>query len=84
MLESKKRPGDLSQLAYRIMFESSGQAEFNPGQPNPLAPSENASAIALERLGGIVNGGGSKAGAPSPKRRSQIAAKAAAKRWGKK
>lgn len=48
------------------------------------APQEkNAAAVALGRLGGL-KGGAARAKALSKKRRSEIAKKAAAKRWGKK
>lgn len=76
---SKKRPRDPNQLAYQIMLESTGQAEkFTPGEKP-----KNPAAVALGRLGGL-KGGAARAAKLSPKKRSQIAAKAAAKRWGKK
>ncbi|MGA7239768.1 MAG: hypothetical protein WBY44_29075 [Bryobacteraceae bacterium] len=81
---SKKRPRDPNQLAYQIMLESTGQAEpFNPKQPKPVDPSKNPHAVALGRLGGL-KGGMARAAALGPKKRSQIAAKAAKARWGKK
>jgi hypothetical protein len=81
---SKKRPRDPNQLAYQIMLESTGQAEkFNPEQPKPIDPSKNPHAVALGRLGGL-KGGVARAAALGPRKRSQIAAKAAKARWGKK
>ena len=81
---SKKRPRDPNQLAYQIMLESTGQAEkFNPEQPKPIDPSKNPHAVVLGRLGGL-KGGAARAAALAPRKRSQIAAKAAKARWGKK
>jgi hypothetical protein len=80
---SKKRdprPRDPNQRAFQIMLESTGQApKTNP----PSEPPKNAHAVALGRLGGL-KGGNARAAALSPKKRSQIAAKAAKARWGKK
>lgn len=76
---SKMRPRDPNQLAYRIMLESTGQA---PKTEPPTERPKNPAAVALGRLGGL-KGGAARAAALSPKKRSQIAAKAAAKRWGK-
>jgi hypothetical protein len=81
---SKKRPRDPNQLAYQIMLESTGQAEkFNPEQPRPVDPAKNVHAVALGRLGGL-KGGAARAEALSPRKRSQIAAKAAKARWEKR
>jgi hypothetical protein len=81
---SKKRPRDPNQLAYQIMLEATGQApKFNPNQPDPIDPSKNPHAVALGRLGGL-KGGTARAAALGPRKRSQIAAKAAKARWGKK
>ena len=46
-------------------------------------PEKNPAAVALGRLGGL-KGGAARAKALSAKKRSEIAKKAAAKRWGKK
>jgi hypothetical protein len=84
---SKKRPRDPNELAYQIMLESTGQAEpFSPIMDSadiPVDPSKNPNAVALGRLGGL-KGGAARAAALSPRKRSQIAAKAAKARWGKK
>ena len=74
---SKTRPRDPNQLAYRIMLESTGQA---PKTPPPIAKPKNPAAVALGRLGGL-KGGAARAAALSPRKRSQIAAKAAKVRW---
>jgi len=81
---SKKRPRDPNQLAYQIMLESTEQAtKFTPGEPKPIDPSKNPHAVALGRLGGL-KGGTARAAKLGPRKRSQIAAKAAKARWGKK
>jgi hypothetical protein len=81
---SKKRPRDPNQLAYQIMLESTGQApQFKPEAEKPADPSKNPHAVALGRLGGL-KGGAAWAEALSPRKRSQIAAKAARARWGKR
>jgi hypothetical protein len=81
---SKKRPRDPNQLAYQIMLESTGQSpKYTPGTEKPADPTKNPNAVALGRLGGL-KGGAARAAALSPRRRSQIAAKAAKARWGKK
>jgi hypothetical protein len=80
---SKIRPRDPNQLAYQIMLESTGQApKFNPEQPKPIDSSKNPHAVALGRLGGL-KGGLARATALGPRKRSQIAAKAAKARWSK-
>jgi hypothetical protein len=81
---SKKRPRDPNQLAHQIFLESIGEApKFIPDQPKPIDPTKNPNAVALGRLGGL-KGGAARAAALSPKKRSQIAAKAAQARWRKK
>lgn len=72
------RPRDPNELAHRVFLESIGEAE-KTAPPKP----KNPNAVALGRLGGL-KGGAARAAALSPKKRSQIAAKAAAKRWEKK
>ena len=76
---SKKRPRDPNQLAYQIMLESTGQAP----KYEPEVKEKNPAAVALGRLGGL-KGGSARAAALSPRKRSQIAAKAARTRWKKK
>jgi len=80
---SKKRPRDPNQFAYQIMLESTGQAQkFNP-EEKLADPTKNPHAVALGRLGGL-KGGAARAAKLGPRKRSQIAAKAAKARWGKK
>jgi len=77
---SSKRPRDPNELAHRIFLESIGEA---PKTEPPAVKAKNPAAVALGRLGGL-KGGAARAASLSPRKRSQIAAKAAAKRWGKK
>jgi len=74
---SKKRPRDTNQLAYQVMLESTGQA---PKYEPPAEPVKNPAAVELGRLGGL-KGGNARAAKLSPRKRSQIAAKAAKARW---
>jgi hypothetical protein len=81
---SKVRPRDPNQLGLRIIQEATGQVEkYDPLAEKPVDPAKNPHAVALGRLGGL-KGGVARAAALGPKKRSQIAAKAAAKRWEKK
>ena len=83
---SKIRPRDPNQLAYRIIQEATGQVppKYDPNEvkAKPVDPAKNPNAVALGRLGGL-KGGAARAASLSPKKRSQIAAKAAKARWGK-
>jgi len=63
------------------MLESTGQAEpFQPGQSDRP---KNPAAVLLGRLGGL-KGGAARAAKLTPRKRSQIAARAAKARWSKK
>lgn len=79
MKKPKKLPRDVSQLAKRIVELSTAD------EPEPVeeAPAKNPHAVALGKLGG-AKGGPARAKALSPKKRSEIAKKAAAARWKKK
>jgi hypothetical protein len=80
MPDKPTRPRDPNELAYQIMLESTGQVpKVNPPAPKP----KNPAAVELGRLGGL-KGGAARAAKLSPKKRSQIAAKAAKTRWGSK
>lgn len=69
-----KRPRDVNQLAKSIVDEATGQTEaLPPDTRDPLA-------VELGRRGGL-KGGKARAAKLSPERRSEIAKKAAAKRW---
>jgi len=84
MLERSKkrdpRPRDPNQRAFQIILEATGQA---PKTEPPAEEKKNPHAVALGRLGGlrIVK---KKTASLTPRKRSQIAAKAAKTRWGKK
>jgi hypothetical protein len=81
---SKVRPRDPNQLGLRIIQEATGQVpKYDPLAEVPADPTKNPHAVALGRLGGL-KGGVARAVVLAPKKRSQIAAKAAAKRRGKK
>lgn len=76
---SKQLPRDVNQRAKAIVDMSTGEAETQPAR----RPEKNEAAVALGRLGGL-KGGKARAKNLSPKRRSEIAAKAARSRWAKK
>jgi len=72
---SRKRPRDLNALAAQIVGEATGEA-----LPEPESTKDPA-AVSLGRRGGL-KGGPARAAKLTPKRRSQIAKKAAQARWG--
>lgn len=76
---SKTRPRDPNQLAHRVFLESIGEA---PKTDPPAIKPKNPAAVELGRLGGL-KGGVARAAKLTPKKRSQIAAKAAKARWKK-
>jgi hypothetical protein len=77
---SSKRPRDPNEPAHRAFLESIGEV---PKTSPPEVKAKNPAAVALGRLGGLKEGV-ARAAALSPKKRSQLAAKAAQSRWGKK
>ena len=66
---------DLNQLAKFIVDQSTGEIPKHESEKNPAA-------VALGRLGGL-KGGKARAESMTPEKRSEMARKAAAKRWGK-
>jgi hypothetical protein len=72
----KKHPNDVNELAYQIVRDLTSE-ESSPEKP------KNPAAVALGRLGGL-KGGKARAEKLSPKRRKEIAKKAAAIRWSTK
>ena len=72
-----KRPRDTNQLAKRIVDIATGEAEAES-----LDEGKDPAAVALGRKGGL-KGGKARAESLSAKRRSEIAKKAAEKRWRK-
>ena len=74
---TRKRPSDLNRLAASIV-EAATEGDFTPED----FEGKNPAAVMLGRLGG-KKGGPARAEKLSPKRRSEIARKAAAARWQK-
>ena len=74
MAQKKKLPKDTNKAARSVV-------EMATGETTP--DGKNAAAVALGRQGGL-KGGKARAKSLSPKRRSEIAKKAAAARWGHK
>lgn len=73
-----QRPTDINQRAKLIADIATGET---PDPANDLH-GKNPNAVALGRLGGL-KGGKARAAKLSPKKRSEIAQKAAKKRWSK-
>jgi hypothetical protein len=72
----KKRPRDISQLAASIVADATNEEKPPPEPTNK----KNPAAVALGRLGGL-KGGKARAAKLSPKKRKEIAKKAAEARW---
>jgi len=77
---SSKRE-DANQAAHRTLMEAIG--EKSKTAPEPDIAGKNPAAVALGRLGGL-KGGKARASKLSDKERSEIAKRAARKRWEKK
>lgn len=77
-MKKPKRPRDPNQLAKAILdLATREKTESNPDE------GKNPNAVALGRLGGL-KGGRARAKALSASERSNIAKRAAKKRWGKR
>jgi hypothetical protein len=74
MPKRSRKDEDEVSAAFRVVSEATGQKP-------PKAKRKNPAAVALGRLGG-KKGGHARAAALTPKQRSEIARKAAEKRWG--
>jgi hypothetical protein len=72
-------PRDPNQLAKLIVEMATGEAA---PEPAPKGPEKNPAAVALGKLGG-AKGGAARAAKLSPEKRSAIAKRAAATRWGR-
>jgi len=70
----KQGPEDVNEAAFRGTREATGEAPRGPERE------KNPAAVALGRLGG-AKGGKARAAKLTPKRRSEIARKAAKARW---
>jgi hypothetical protein len=78
MIKKKREPADISVLAYQIVKEATEEVK----EEIPIKE-KNPAAVALGRLGGL-KGGKARAEKLSPKKRKEIARKAAKARWEKK
>lgn len=78
MEKRKKRPTDISQLAYQIVQEATQEVK----EATPIKE-KNPAAVALGRLGGL-KGGPARAKNLKKKDRIKIAREAARARWSKK
>ena len=78
MPKRSSNPRDTNQLAAHIVALSTGQE--SPVKVDPPKKEKNPAAVALGRLGGI-KGGKARADNLTAKQRSEIASKAAKKRW---
>lgn len=76
---SRKTPRDPNQLARFVIDAATSGRDDAPMQQD----GKNPAAVALGRLGGL-KGGKARAESLSPKKRSEIARKAAQARYGKK
>jgi hypothetical protein len=76
MAQKKKLPKDTNKKAKSIV-------DMATGEGSKTVDGKNAAAVELGRKGGLKGGPARKA-ALSPKRRQEIAQKAAAARWGHK
>lgn len=77
MAKTPKRPRDSNQLARLVMQIATGEADDLKTED-----SKDPAAVALGRKGGL-KGGKARAEALTPKRRAEIAARAARARWSK-
>lgn len=75
MAKKGKLPADSNKRAKKIVERLRGEDEAKPDGKNPAT-------VELGRLGGL-KGGKARAAKLSPEKRSEIAKKAAAKRWKK-
>jgi hypothetical protein len=78
MTRTPKRPRDPNQLAKYIVDLATG--EIDEAGPPPPDPNKDQAAVSLGRRGGL-KGGAARAASLTPQERTEIARKAAAKRW---
>ncbi len=71
---------DFTTVALRVVEQAIGEKMDGEPLPDPNA-GKNPAAVALGKLGG-VKGGKARAAALTPERRTEIAKRAATKRWG--
>jgi hypothetical protein len=77
MTDKKKRPIDINSLASQIVADATQEIQEKVQTP---IKEKNPAAVALGRLGGL-KGGKARADKLSPKKRKEIAQKAAKSRW---
>jgi hypothetical protein len=77
----KKRPRDANQLAKSIVDIATGEVEDR--EPTAEEQGKDPAAVSLGRRGGL-KGGKARAASMTPKRRAEIAKKAAKARWAAK
>jgi len=77
----KPKDHDFTTVALRVVEQAIGEKWDGSPLPDKDA-GKNPAAVALRKLGG-AKGGAARAAALSPRKRSAIAKKAAAARWGK-
>lgn len=75
-MKKQKLPADVNKKAFSIV-------QIATGEDNTPADGKNPAAVELGRLGGL-KGGKARAKSLTKEQRSEIAKKAAAKRWGNK
>jgi len=75
-MSKKQGPKDANETAFRILQEATGEVPKEDDGKDPAA-------VALGRKGGL-KGGKARAASLTPEQRSEIAKKAAQKRWDKK
>jgi hypothetical protein len=75
-VKKRKMPRDPNQLAKMVVDMTLGEEE-----PEPEQRVKDPASVELGRQGGLI-GGPKRAAKLSPERRSEIARKAAAARWG--
>lgn len=79
--QARKKPRDLNLLAAAIVDEATGE-DASPSAAGEEGLEKDPAAVSLGRKGGL-KGGRARATKLSPKRRREIAKKAAAARWAK-
>ena len=78
MPSRRKRPADFAQRAKMIVDIATGEIEDR--EPTPEEQGKDPAAVSLGRRGGL-KGGKARAAALDPKKRKEIARKAARARW---
>ena len=81
-MKTPKRPRDPNQLAKMIVDLTTQSEPADDSLASSPSPVKNAAAVELGRLGGL-KGGRARADSLTAEERSDIAKKAAAKRWEK-